>query len=335
MANLIRERNWQISAYAILEWSETASVTLGVKSQRDSVRHSTLTWINADNSNDNFSAVLSDQGPGSAHRVNRRWRFSLNSVRKHRDSRDSKSQENMSNPRQPRGQTSTNAVALQMQRSFIRRFSNACEYRDSADECMAILDAMSDLSARNIDGSTWAHIAAEHCRRDVLNKLFEAGVDADALDSSGKTILMKAAEQGSHGEVGSTVSRILKVKPMLETRDRQGRTALFYAVCHHFKYPEGSHTPLSILLKAGANINARDATGVTPLLHYVLWAISSNELNSGVIDRLLEYNADVKIRTRGGTSLLDLAMIQDDFYEVYRLMLACISFGLTPKPQVG
>lgn len=116
----------------------------------------------------------------------------------------------------------------------------------------------------------------------------------------------------------------------IEELDRDGRTALFYAV------QSGSSELVSILISSGANVNANDLSGWAPL-HFAAQnydlaiasklvleganvnhqdvdgntalsrAVFASNGRSGVIEMLIEAGASYDLRNNYGISPLDLA----------------------------
>ncbi len=107
-------------------------------------------------------------------------------------------------------------------------------------------------------------------------------------------LLMAATESGNP----AMVREILRYHPKLEMRDQGGRTALFFpgeepfAVERRSGHKAGARVEcLRLLVEAGADVNARDNTGNTPL-HY--------GLHIDVLEELLKLGADVNARNKEG-----------------------------------
>jgi ankyrin repeat protein len=87
----------------------------------------------------------------------------------------------------------------------------------------------------------------------------------DAMDETGQTALMQAAQDGTADEI----KKLLKKGASLEVKDRYGWTALLYAATFNLGYlpnPKPDASALKILLSAGANVNVSDTRGITPLI---------------------------------------------------------------------
>lgn len=102
------------------------------------------------------------------------------------------------------------------------------------------------------------------------------------------SVLIYAAESGNP----EVVSEILHYHPNLEARDREGKTAIFAASDWRNGDKEGARVAcVRLLADAGANVNARDKDGNTPLHETFL---------SDVEEELLKLGADVNARNNDG-----------------------------------
>ena len=189
-----------------------------------------------------------------------------------------------------------------------------------------LLDSGADPNVRNDrDGKTALHYAVVRDNFMVV-LLLEAGADPDIADDSGETPLHTAAYVGNY----EAVKLFLNYRVSLELKDEYfGRTALHWAAkgCHanvvwllllrgadpNARDGKG-RTPLhlavqtkpcvdvaKILLEAGADPNAQDVYGKTPL-HYAVM-----HDNPRIVSLFLKYGADPTIRDASGLTPLDLA----------------------------
>lgn len=92
---------------------------------------------------------------------------------------------------------------------------------------------------------------------ELIKELLDEGADVDSVCKDGITVLMGAAEQGNV----QNVKVLLKFHAKVNTQDKSGRTALFYAMSAS---DNGLKTVIT-LLNAGAYVNATDKKGETPL----------------------------------------------------------------------
>lgn len=82
------------------------------------------------------------------------------------------------------------------------------------------------LDVKDRHGATALHRAAEMGNNELLEKLIAAGLDVNAVDNKGRTVLMAAAAADSL----ATVKLLLNRGARLKDRDLQGNTAYHHAV---------------------------------------------------------------------------------------------------------
>jgi ankyrin repeat protein len=146
-----------------------------------------------------------------------------------------------------------------------------------------------------------------------------------------RSVLMSAAESGNP----EMVSEILRYHPKLETRDGEGKTAVFAAGQYRNGDEEGARVKcLRLLAKAGANVNARDNQGNTPLHETFLTDVEEELLKLGAnvnarnkdgetpifttfdddaIPLFLAHGADLTIRNNKGETVIEAAKTKGPF----------------------
>lgn len=127
-----------------------------------------------------------------------------------------------------------------------------------------------------------------------VQRAIEEGVDVNARDKSGATLLMWAAAYNGNPEV---LKVLLEAGAEVDARSSEGMTPLMYAAMLN-QNPE----IIRVLLEAGADVNARDNDGWTPLM----WAAMLNE-NPEVVRVLLEAGADATLTNSLGKKAIDYA----------------------------
>ncbi|HTF67831.1 MAG TPA: ankyrin repeat domain-containing protein [Edaphobacter sp.] len=146
------------------------------------------------------------------------------------------------------------------------------------------------------------------------------------MESQGAgSVLIYAAKSGKP----DVVREILKYNPRIEAKDREGKTALFAAGEFRTGDEDGERVEcVSLLAKAGANVNARDNNGNTPLHETFLTDVEEELLKLGAnvnarnqegetpifttvdndaIPLFLKYGADLSIRNNQGKTILEAA----------------------------
>jgi ankyrin repeat protein len=113
------------------------------------------------------------------------------------------------------------------------------------------------------------------------------------------SVLINAADSGNP----DVVREILRHHPRLELRDQEGETALFAA--GHYRDPDRDGARVEcvrLLIEAGADVNARDENGNTPLHETFL---------TDVEEELLKLGADVNARNKDGETPI-FTTVDDD-----------------------
>jgi len=172
-----------------------------------------------------------------------------------------------------------------------------------------LLERGADPKARAAGGMTTLHHAAMLGSAELVQRILQCGVEVSVATSSGVTPLHTAARFGRV----DVVQLLLQHKAAVDVRDKQGRTPLHHA-CEgsirfmsiaRFNAPPrriphfvGSPVTVELLLRSGAQVNARDASEQTPL-HLAAWHGYRD-----VVRVLLDRGADPNARDKGGETPL-------------------------------
>jgi ankyrin repeat protein len=173
---------------------------------------------------------------------------------------------------------------------------------------------------------------------DLVRLILAKGAAPDAKDARGNTALMHAAQTGDvemmrvlteHGAgvnaanaqgatpLGNAVcsNRVAAVKFLLAKSAKANAAMVFLGVVRHGAIAFGNLTPLMAaapygsaeligeLLRAGADVNARDFRGMTPLM----LAVASETQDSEVVKLLLDAGAEPNVKSKAGETALDWA----------------------------
>ena len=196
------------------------------------------------------------------------------------------------------------------------------------------------LKLRGYDFDEKSFFAAAQARDPVaINAFLDAGINPNAQNSEGRTVLISAAARGELDVVNILLSRGVNVN----VKDNRGYTALAHAI--EARYPEVEEALLNRpdldpnvgglldrpillayvwrdnkkaterLLTLGANVNLRDADGDTALHG------AAESGNVEIMRLLLDKGADPNTRNKeGGTPLMWAAVFGND--EAARLLLS-------------
>jgi ankyrin repeat protein len=162
----------------------------------------------------------------------------------------------------------------------------AASKNDQSDKDLALANAARSGSA----ASAKALIAYGANPNVDLNKLTmtESGGGMTIQREGSGSVLIEAARSGQP----DVVQEILRYSPNVEARDREGKTALFAAGEFSSEAEDSSRAEcIKLLAEAGADVNARDDKGNTPLHETFI-------LN--VEEELLKLGADVNARNKDG-----------------------------------
>lgn len=143
------------------------------------------------------------------------------------------------------------------------------------------------------EGNSALHHACADARLEAARWLLDHGADANSVGAKQTTPLMRAAQGGKAPLIELLLNRGARVA----ARDQEGATALGWAA-------GGADEPsvLAALLDAGADLNAADHNGRTPLLRAIA---ARRERNAAA---LIDAGADLKARARDGRDALITAI---------------------------
>jgi ankyrin repeat protein len=165
--------------------------------------------------------------------------------------------------------------------------------RGRLDAMKWLLENGADTNGKNRQGQTALMLAAEG-KLEAVKLLLTNGADIQAEDSGGKTALSYAARRGTL----ETITYLLSQGIRFEQTDKN--SALLQAARGYPRgYPPGyneSMSKIQLFLAAGADINARDETGSTPLIY--------TAGNADLVPMLIGQGADIHAKNNQGTTVL-------------------------------
>ncbi|MGB3069844.1 MAG: ankyrin repeat domain-containing protein [Ottowia sp.] len=138
----------------------------------------------------------------------------------------------------------------------------AATHANQIDAAKVLIDAGADVNAKdNIHDSTYLYAGARG-HLEILKMTLSHDADLKSVNRYGGTALIPAAERG-HVE---TVRTLIDAGVEVDHVNRLGWTALLEAIILG-NGGERHQKIVSLLVKAGANVNLADGEGVTPLQH--------------------------------------------------------------------
>ncbi|XP_049835771.1 serine/threonine-protein phosphatase 6 regulatory ankyrin repeat subunit B-like [Schistocerca gregaria] len=168
-----------------------------------------------------------------------------------------------------------------------------------------LIAAGADVNFKDDNGCTPLLAAIHREHFEALDLLLKAGADRNVMDNCGVTALHLAA---SCRKVPPRVIAFAKeqiehgMRP--DIMDHQGRTPLHYAAL------TGNHRVMKLLISLGANVNAVDVYGKTPI---VMLAIHSRKDCRLVKELLINAGADLTVRDKNGKTALHTSFEIDNF----------------------
>ncbi len=156
-----------------------------------------------------------------------------------------------------------------------------------------------DVNARNQSGKTPLMIAAERGEEYFVNLLVHNGADISATDNEGRTALQLAEANGHTGTIELLRQHGTIEEPSATPDNPETTRSLHQAAA------DGDLEMIKKLLAGGANINARDDSGYTPLHKAVWWSRAA-------VNLLLEEGADINVSDAEGCTPLHWASLWED-----------------------
>ena len=141
-----------------------------------------------------------------------------------------------------------------------------------------------------------------------IRQIIVAGADANYRDSDGATMLMLAAHTGNLQMVAALITAGAEVN----ASDERGWTALMNAV-YNAELDKGFADVAQALIDAGANVEAAIGYGIRPLM------LAAGYGETAVCETLLKAGADVMARNEGGLTAL-MMVKQKHYVDVINLL---------------
>jgi ankyrin repeat protein len=157
-----------------------------------------------------------------------------------------------------------------------------------------LIAAKANVNQKNSWGGTPLQWAVDAGEEEVIDLLLAAKADVNIKDNEDRTCLMAAANYEGDQYV-RIVQKLLKAGAEINAIDVHGATPLMYAT-NNFKTAN-----TEILLKAGADVNAADKMGFTVLMK----AAQRDRIEIAKV--LMKAGAKLDAKTQDGKSVMDVA----------------------------
>jgi ankyrin repeat protein len=174
----------------------------------------------------------------------------------------------------------------------------------SADAVRLLLTKGADSKAADVRGSTALFEAARVNDIDSLRLLLNAPVNINAGGFIGMTALNLATGHANLAAVRLLLDKGADVNAanVSEFRVKNGLIALSRLTAL-MSAAESSSDVMQALIKAGANVNAKDVRGMTPLM----FAVATDSPDPRIVRLLLDHGADTAVKSTDGERALDWA----------------------------
>lgn len=170
----------------------------------------------------------------------------------------------------------------------------------------ALLQQKISVAAAAADGSTALHEAVRRDNLEIAQLLIAAGADVKAATRYNITPLSLACSNGN----AAMIERLLNAGADPNSTSEEGQTALMTASL------TGKADAVKLLIARGAKVNAAEPNqGQTALM----WAASDGRTPSAEL--LMEFNADIKAKSKGGFTPL-LYAVRNGHEDTVKALLA-------------
>ncbi len=151
----------------------------------------------------------------------------------------------------------------------------------------------------SIDLSLFDHVNDDNV--ELIDKLIKNGADINAIGMNRISLVMQMTMQGRK----KVVDRLIELGVRLNDPDPEGNTLLMFNPTGPNAFLLTYVMKLDIntvekLIKAGANVNAQNKAGNTPLTHAVF------KVNLELVKLFVKYGADIDHKNLDGKSAIDI-----------------------------
>jgi len=155
-----------------------------------------------------------------------------------------------------------------------------------------LIDKGADVNARDQGGNSVLATAANANNLEVARLLIGKGAQVNTVDGGGYTPLLNATGNGDRS--AALVKLLLEKGAQVNVKSgetaeivKNGPIQIGRVTPLHNAAGQASAEAVEALLKAGANVEAKDVRNVTPLV----WAVATDHANPSVVRMLLSHGA--------------------------------------------
>ncbi|MBM3817777.1 MAG: hypothetical protein FJW14_01990 [Acidimicrobiia bacterium] len=191
-----------------------------------------------------------------------------------------------------------------------------------------------DVNAADVNGVTPLIAAASVGSMAVASLLLDRGANPSAAApgvTGAASALMSAGYNGDAVLTRALLARKADVGAVSGDRSgnvKNGAVAFGEVTALHMAVAGGNADAVSLVLDAGAAVDARDVRGMTPLM----WAIGTDRPNVRIVRLLLDRGADITVISKAGEHALDWARKFNNPAVLQVLKLSPVPQGETLPP---
>lgn len=184
----------------------------------------------------------------------------------------------------------------------------AAMYDGSVQIARLMIAKGADVRATEQSGASIVAAAAGANNLELVRLLLEKGADPNVKDGAGFTALSQATGSGARSAplVKLLLDRRVAVDPVcIDSVEmmKNGPIGIGRLTPLHLAVGQGNYSTVELLVNAGANVNAADIRGMTPLMI----AIATDRADARIVRLLLSKGADPKKKSVKGETALDWA----------------------------